>query len=51
MPASLIPPSNKSSVKTRKERKQNQVMREANQRTQESLERINAENTNPNSRT
>ena len=45
VPSSLIPPytppTKHSSVKTRKERKgQNQVMKEAEKRTQESLERI-----------
>ena len=51
VPASLFPPNKKSSyIKTRKEKKQNLVMREAERRTQESLERLqsNAENSHPN---
>ena len=51
VPASLFPKNKASSyIKTRKERKQNLVMREAEKRTQESLERMqnNAENSHPN---
>ena len=50
VPASLFPPKKSSYIKTRKERKQNMVMREAEKRTQESLERMqsNAENSHPN---
>lgn len=51
IPASLYPKSKGSSyIKTRKERKQNHFMREAEQRTQETLDRMqsNAENSHPN---
>ena len=51
VPATLYPPGkNASYIKTRKEKKQNQVMREAEKRTQESLDRLrlNVENSNPN---
>ena len=47
VPASLFPKhKTPTHIKTRKERKQNLVMREAEKRTQESLERMqnNAEN-------
>ena len=53
VPATLYPSGkNASYIKTRKEKKQkqNQVMREAEKRTQESLDRLqlNVENSNPN---
>ena len=51
IPASLYPKTKGSSyIKTRKERKQNHFMREAEQRTQETLDRMqsNAENSHPN---
>ena len=51
VPASLFPKhKTPTHIKTRKERKQNLVMREAEKRTQESLERLqsNAENSHPN---
>ena len=50
VPASLFPPKKSSYIKTRKEKKQNLVMREAEKRTHESLERLqlNVENSHPN---